>query len=143
MGFRIWLENLLLEQPHRTFAGNFPSGLEFLKGYQVDLGFEDLKVGEKRAGELEQAFTTRGIAIPKMNCKLRAIDRHDAVIEPIRPGEQLDTLPDHWRQGVSVIVFVGDEPKLTWVGRMVRDDRKAGYNLEGYRDTGEGSIPPN
>jgi hypothetical protein len=147
--FRTWLDSverlevgfrkpLLVEAAaHTSFRAPLPAELSFLAGRFVDLGFANLGLGPQKFNDLLRAFSGTGVAVPKGHWRLRFAYPF-AVVEPADGSEQ-ETLPDWWKEAVLVTddLFVP-----TWVGKRVRPDQTAGFNLQGYRDVGEALVPP-
>ena len=132
-GFR---QPMLVEAAaHTSFRAPLPPELSFLAGRFVDLGFENL--GPQRFNDFLRAFSGTGIAVPHTSWRLR-FAYPQALVEPADGGEQ-ETLPDWWREAVLV---TDDQFVPTWAGKRVRPDQTAGFNLQGYRDVGEGLVPP-
>ncbi|HZU38699.1 MAG TPA: hypothetical protein VFA18_22420 [Gemmataceae bacterium] len=134
-GFR---DSMLVEAAaHTSFQPPLPSELSFLTGRFVDMGFENLGLGPQKFNDLLRAFSGTGVAVPHTSWRLRFTYPY-AVVEPAVGSEQ-QTLPDWWKEAVLV---TDDQFKPTWVGKRVRPDQTAGFNLQGYRDVGEGMVPP-
>jgi hypothetical protein len=135
VGYR---QSLLCEAAaHTSFQVPLPSELSFLAGRFVDLGFENLGLGPQKYNDFLRAFSGTGVAVPNSTWRLRFAYPY-AVVEPADGSEQ-ETLPDWWTEAV----LVTDEHFIpTWVGKRVRPDQTAGFNLQGYRDVGEALIPP-
>jgi hypothetical protein len=129
---------LLIEAAaHTSFQAPLPPALSFLAGRFVDLGFENLGLGPQRFNDFLRAFSGTGVAVPNTTWRLRFAYPY-AVVEPANGTEQ-ETLPAWWREAVLV---TDDQFLLTWVGKRVRPDQTAGFNLQGYRDVGEALVPP-
>lgn len=147
--FKTWLESvekleagfhgsMLAEAAaHTSFQAPLPPELSFLDGRFVDLGFENLGLGPKRFNDYLRAFSGGGVAVPNTTWRLRFAYPH-AVVEPA-DGSEPEILPDWWKEAVLV---TDDQFKPTWVGKRVRPDQTAGFNLQGYRDVGQGLAPP-
>lgn len=147
--FKTWLDSVDRLEPgyrrpmlveaaaHTSFQAPLPPELAFLSGRFVDLGFEKLGLGPQKFNDFLRAFSGAGIAVPKTNWRLRFAYPF-AVAEPADGSEQ-ETLPAWWKEGVLV---TNDQFQPTWVGKRVRPDQTAGFNLRGYRDVGEGLVPP-
>lgn len=148
--FRTWLErieanrfdewttdNLLREAPHTGFMGPFPPDLAFLDGRLVDLGFENLGLDQQTQHGLLRAFSGTGVAVPDTQHRLRFTYPH-AVIEPV-DGTETATLPTWWKEAVLV---TDDQFEPTWVGKRVRPDQVAGFDLSQFKDMGEGLTAP-
>jgi hypothetical protein len=147
--FKTWLESVERLEPgfrqsmlaeaaaHTSFQAPLPPELSFLAGRFVDLGFENLGLGPQRFNDFLRAFSATGVAVPNTNWRLR-FAYPQAVVEPADGSEQ-ETLPDWWREAVLV---TDDQFVPTYVGKRVRADQTAGFNLQGYRDVGEGLVPP-
>lgn len=131
------LEGLINEQPHTAFVGELPPELVFLDGRFVDLGFENLGLPEPQRKVIFSAFAGYGVTVPGTNWRLRDVAPGRAVAEPVDGNEQA-VLPAHWKQGVMVF---GPDMNPTWVGHRTRPDQRAGFNLQGYRDAGDGLTP--
>ncbi len=146
--FKTWLDSverldkafrrpMLIEAAaHTSFQPPLPPELSFLAGRFVDLGFENLGLGPTKFNDFLRAFSGAGIAVPKTAWRLRFAYPY-AVVEPANGSEQ-ETLPDWWKEAVLV---TDDQFTPTWVGKRVRPDQTAGFNLHGYRDVGEGFVP--
>jgi hypothetical protein len=146
--FKTWLESVERLEPgfrqsmlaeaaaHTSFQAPLPPELSFLAGRFVDLGFENLGLGPQRFNDFLRAFSATGVAVPNTNWRLR-FAYPQAVVEPADGSEQ-ETLPDWWREAVLV---TDDQFVPTYVGKRVRADQTAGFNLQGYRDVGEGLVP--
>jgi hypothetical protein len=147
--FKTWLESverleagfhdsMLVEAAaHTSFRAPLPPELSFLTGRFVDLGFENLGMGPGKFNDFLRAFSGTGLAVPHTNWRLRFTYPY-AVVEPA-DGSEPETLPDWWKEAVLV---TDDQFTPTWVGKRVRPDQTAGVNLQGYRDVGEGLVPP-
>jgi hypothetical protein len=149
--FKTWLEcievnrfdeatvNMMLQEAPRTcFTGPFPPDLAFLDGRFVGLGFENLGIDQQKHNDLLRALSGTGVAVPGTPHRLRFVYPY-AVIEPV-DGSEKATLPKWWKQAVLVVV---DQVVPTWVGKRVRPQQIAGFNLQGYKDVGEGLVPAN
>ncbi len=148
--FRTWLERveanrfdewtrerMITEMPHTYFMGYLPLALSFLQGRFVDLGFENLGLSSQELSKVMLAFGGTGVCIPGTQLRMRFVYPH-AEIEPI-DGSETATLPTWWKE----CVFVTDDQAIpTWVGKRLRPDQTAGFNLQGYQDMGEGLTPP-
>jgi hypothetical protein len=150
VGLRNWLERfdasrfdgwtkerMLNETPHTYFLGYLPVALAFLQGRFVDLGFENLGLSSPEYRALVLGFGGSGVSIPGTLLRMRFAYPH-AVIEPV-DGSETATLPICWKEGVLV---VDDQGLPTWVGKKVRPDQTAGFDLQQYQDSGEGLAPP-
>jgi hypothetical protein len=146
--FKTWLESverleadlhesMLMEAVHTPFQTPLPQELSFLAGRFVDLGFENLGLGPTKFNDFLRAFSGTGVAVPNTNWRLRFAYPF-AVAEPADGSEQ-ETLPDWWKEAVLV---TDDQFLLTWVGKRVRPDQTAGFNLQGDRDVGAGLVLP-
>src|SRR5580704_1923666 len=147
--FKTWLDSvdrldvayrqsLLCEAAaHTSFQVPLPSELSFLVGRFVDLGFENLGLGPQKYNDFLRAFSGTGVAVPNSTWRLRFAYPY-AVVEPADGSEQ-ETLPDWWKEAVLV---TDDQFLPTWVGKRVRPDQTAGFNLQGYRDVGASLVPP-
>jgi hypothetical protein len=147
--FRTWLDSverlevgfrkaLLVEAAaHTSFQAPLPAELSFLAGRFVDMGFENLGLWTQKFNDILRAFSGTGVAEPKGNWRLRFAYPF-AVVEPADGNEQ-ETLPDWWKKAVLV---TDDQFVPPWVGKRVRSDQTAGFNLQGYRDVGEALVPP-
>lgn len=148
--FRTWLERveanrfdewtkekMVREMPHTYFPGYLPLALMFLQGRFVDLGFENLALSPQEHREIMMAFGGTGVCVPGTQFRMRFAYPH-AEIEPL-DGSEAATLPIWWKEGVLVI---DDQANPTWVGRRVRPDQTTGFDLQGYKDAGEGLTPP-
>jgi len=148
--FKTWLERLeanrfdastkeymVNEMPHTFFPGYLPLALLFLEGRFVDLGFENLGLSSQEHRKIMLAFGGIGACIPGTQMRMRFAYPH-AEIEPV-DGSETATLPSWWKEGVLV---VNDQTVPTWVGKRVRPDQTAGFDLQGYKDAGEGLTPP-
>lgn len=115
-------EEIIKEAPHTRFLGPLPAELEFLGGtvrHLVDLGFENLGVPESERKTIYRAFTGPGVAVPNTIYKLRYANTGTAVVETVEEGEELVSLPEHWRE--AVLVFDGFEP--SYIGELVRPNQ--------------------
>jgi hypothetical protein len=130
-------ERMIKEMPHTYFLGFLPMALAFLQGRFVDLGFENLGLSAPEYRALLLGFGGTGICIPGTSLRMRFAYPH-AVIEPV-DGSETATLPACWKEGVLVI---DDQGVPTWVGKKVRPDQTAGFDLQQYQDSGEGLTPP-
>ncbi len=149
LGPRTWLESveklglgyrdsMLAEAAaHTSFQPPIPPALAFLAGRFVELGFENLGLGPQKFNDFLRAFSGTGVVVPKTSWRLRFAYPY-AVVEPV-DGSERETLPDGWKEAVLV---TDDQFVPTWVGKRVRPDQTAGFNLKGYRDVGEGLVPP-
>jgi hypothetical protein len=122
---------------HTSFQPPLPAELSFLAGRFVGLGLENLGLGPKKVNDLLRAFSGAGVVVPNTGWRLRFAYPY-AVVERTDDSE-LETLPDWWKEAVLV---TDDQFAPTWVGKRVRLDQTAGFNLQGYRDVGEGLVPP-
>jgi hypothetical protein len=130
-------ENMIKEMPHTYFLGSLPIALAFLQGRFVDLGFENLGLSAAEFRVIVLGFGGSGVGIPGTELRMRFAYPH-AVIEPV-DGTETATLPTCWKEGVLV---VDDQGVPTWVGKKVRPDQTAGFDLHPYQDSGEGLTPP-
>jgi hypothetical protein len=130
-------ERMINEMPHTYFMGYLPPELSFLQGRFVDLGFENLGLSSQEHRKVMLAFGGTGVCIPCTQLRMRFAYPH-AEIEPI-DGSETATLPSCWKECVLV---TDDQSIPTWVGKRVRPDQTAGFNLQGYKDVGEGLTPP-
>lgn len=150
LSFKTWLERIesnrfdewtrermIKETPHTFFLGCLPPLLAFLQGRFVDLGFENLGLSPQELRNVMLAFGGGGLCIPGTQMRMRFVYPH-AAIEPI-DGSETATLPAWWKEGVLV---TDDQLVPTWVGKRVRPDQTAGFDLQGYNDAGEGLTPP-
>jgi hypothetical protein len=135
VGYR---QSLLCEAAaHTSFQVPLPAELSFLAGRFVDLGFENLGLGIQKYNDFLRAFSGTGIAVPNSTWRLRFAYPY-AVVEPADGSEQ-ETLPAWWKEAVLV---TDDRFIPTWIGKRVRPDQTAGFNLYGYREVGEALVPP-
>jgi hypothetical protein len=130
-------ERMVSEMPHTYFIGYLSSELAFLHGKFVDLGFENLGLPSPEHRKIMLAFGGTGVCIPNTQLCMRFVYPH-AEIEPV-DGSETATLPAWWKEGVLVI---DDQTIPNWVGKRVRPDQTAGFNLQGYKDAGDGLTPP-
>jgi hypothetical protein len=130
-------ERMVTEMPHTYFIGFLPLALAFLQGRFVDLGFENLGLPSQEHRQIMLAFAGTGVGIPDTPFRMRFVYPH-AEIEPL-DGSESATLPAWWKEAVLVM---DDQSVPTWVGRRVRPDQTAGFDLQGYKDAGEGLTPP-
>jgi hypothetical protein len=130
-------EHMIGEMPHTYFPGYLPLALLFLQGRFVDLGFENLGLSAPEHRKIMLAFGGTGASIPDTQLRMRFAYPH-AEIEPI-DGSETATLPSWWKEGVLVI---DDQSVPTWVGKRVRPEQTTGFDLQGYKDAGEGLTPP-
>src|SRR5262245_49362882 len=130
-------ERMLKDMPHTYFLGLLPPALMFLQGRFVDLGFENLGLSALEHQGIMMAFGGTGVRIPDAQLRMRFVYPH-AEIEPLDGGESA-TLPAWWKEGVLVI---DDQGGPTWIGKRVRPDQTTGFDLQGYKDAGEGWIQP-
>jgi hypothetical protein len=149
MRFKTWLDAverldagvrrpMLIEAAaHASFQAPLPAELAFLTGRFVDLGFENLGLGPQKFNDFLRAFSGAGLAVPNTKWRLRFAYPY-AVVEPT-DGTEPETLPAWWKEAVLV---TDDRFVPTWVGKRVRPDQTAGFNLQGYRDAGEALVPP-
>jgi hypothetical protein len=147
--FKTWLESVERLEPgfqrpmlaeaaaHTSFQAPLPPELAFLAGRFVDMGFENLGLGPQRFNDFLRAFSGTGVAVPHTSWRLRFAYPY-ALAEPADGSEQ-ETLPDWWKEAVLV---TDNQFVPTWVGKRVRPDQTAGFDLQGYRDMGDGLIPP-
>lgn len=130
-------ERMIAEMPHTYFTGYLPLAMVFLQGRFVDLGFENLGLSSQEHRKIMLAFGGTGACIPDTQFRMRFVYPH-AEIEPI-DGSETASLPSWWKEGVLV---VDDQAVPAWVGKRVRPDQTAGFDLQGYTDVGEGLTPP-
>jgi hypothetical protein len=130
-------DHMINEIPHTYFLGFLPFDVIFLHGRFVDLGFENLGLPPQEQRDIMLAFGGTGVCIPGTQLRMRFVYPH-AEIEPI-DGSETATLPSWWKECVLV---TDDQAIPTWVGKKVRADQTAGFNLQGYKDAGEGLTPP-
>jgi hypothetical protein len=130
-------ENMVNEMPHTYFPGYLPLALMFLQGRFVDLGFENLGLSPQEHREIMMAFGGTGVCIPGTQFRMRFVYPH-AEIEPL-DGSETATLPPWWKEGVLVM---DDQAIPIWIGKRVRPDQTTGFDLQGYKDAGEGLTPP-
>jgi hypothetical protein len=147
--FKTWLESvekleaglhepMLMEAAaHTSFQAPLPPELSFLLGRFVDLGFENLGLGPQKFNDFLRAFSGTGVSVPHTKWRLRFAYPY-AVVEAV-DGSETETLPGWWKEAVLV---TDNQFVPTWVGKRVRPDQTAGFNLQGYRDVGEGLVPP-
>jgi hypothetical protein len=130
-------ERMINEMPHTYFMGYLPLELSFLQGRFVDLGFENLGLSSQEQRKIMLAFGGMGVCIPGTQLRMRFAYPH-AEIEPI-DGSETAILPSWWKE----CVLVTDGQAIpTWVGKRLRPNQTAGFNLQGYKDVGEGLTPP-
>src|SRR5262245_11653730 len=123
--FDAWTrERMISEMPHTFFLGLLPAALAFLQGRFVDLGFENLGLSPQNTRSIMQAFGGSGVCIPGTGVRMRFVYPH-AAIEPT-DGSETATLPEHWKECVLV---ADDQGVPTWVGKKVRPDQTAGFDL--------------
>jgi hypothetical protein len=150
LGFRTWLERveanrfddwtkerLVNEIPHTYFMGYTPLTLMFLQGRFVDLGFKNLGLLPPEHRKIMMAFGDTGLGIPGTQLRMRFAYPH-AAIEPL-DGSETATLPAWWKEAVLII---DDQARPTWIGKRIRPDQTAAFDLQGYNDAGEGLTPP-
>ena len=130
-------EHMIKETPHTYFLGFLPLALAFLEGRFVDLGFENLGLTSSEHRAIMLAFGGTGLSIPGTQLRMRFAYPH-AVVEPV-DGSETAVLPNCWKEGVLVIA---DQGAPTWVGKKVRPDQTTGFDLQQYKDSGEGLTPP-
>ena len=130
-------ERMVTEMPHTYFIGFLPLALAFLQGRFVDLGFENLGLSAQEHRQIMLAFGGTGVCIPGTQLRMRFVYPH-AEIESV-DGNESAILPEWWKEGVLVM---DDQSVPTWVGKRVRPDQTAGFDLQGYKDAGEGLTPP-
>jgi len=136
--FDEWTKDRMVdEMPHTYFLGYLPVTLAFLHGRFVDLGFENLGLSLADHRKIMLAFGGMGVCIPDTSLRMRFVYPH-AEIEST-DGSETATLPSWWQEGVLVI---DDQGVPTWVGKRVRPDQTAGFDLQGYKDAGSGLTPP-
>jgi hypothetical protein len=147
--FKTWLQSvegletdfrnsMLMEAAaHTSFVAPLPAELSFLAGRFVDLGFENLGMGPQRFNDFLRAFSGTGVAIPHSKWRLRFAYPY-AVVE-LADGSERETLPIWWKEAVLV---TDDQFIPTWIGKRVRADQTAGFDLQGYQDAGEGLVQP-
>ena len=136
--FDAWTrEHMISEMPHTFFLGFLPGALMFLQGRFVDLGFENLGLSAQETRAIMLAFGGTGVRIPDTTYRMRFVYPH-ATIESA-DGSETATLPVWWKEAVLV---ADDQGIPTWVGKRVRPDQTAGFDLTGYQDAGEGLTPP-
>ena len=124
----------LIKWSTRTRFPQVPAELSLLRPGFVDLGFENLGLGDEEHKALLLAFCGDGVAVPGTPYKLRFTGMAmSTVVEPATGQEP--SLPAHWRQGVLVI---DAQDRLTWIGKRVRPDQVGKVNLALYLDTGDG-----
>ncbi len=113
------LEQKLLEAPHVHFnKKGIPSGLSFLIGSFVDLGFENLGLDKVDYNEISKAFINRGLIIPGTTYQMRKNTNGFAFIEPISTATV--KLPANWADAVMVI---GADDEITYAGKLVRSEQ--------------------
>lgn len=130
-------ERMVNEMPHTFFIGYLPLALAFLQGRFVDLGFENLGLSSQEHRQILLAFGGHGVCIPGTQLRMRFAYPH-AEIEPI-DGSETATLPSWWKECVRL---TNDQAVPTWVGKRVRPDQTSGFDLQDYKDAGEGMTPP-
>lgn len=130
-------ERMIAEMPHTYFKGFLPLALMILQGKFVDLGFENLGLSSSDHRKIMLAFGGTGVCIPDTQYRMRFVYPH-AEIELI-DGSETASLPSWWKEGVLVI---DDHEVPAWVGKRVRLDQTAGFDLQSYKDAGEGLTPP-
>ena len=130
-------EHMIKEMPHTYFLGYLPLALAFLQGRFVDLGFENLGLSSAEHRAIMLGFGGKGICIPGTQLRMRFAYPH-AVIESV-DGTETATLPTWWKEAVLV---TDDQGVPTWVGKKVRPDQTTGFDLQPYKDSGEGLVPP-
>jgi hypothetical protein len=135
VGYR---QSMLLEAAaHTSFHAPLPSELAFLAGRFVDMGFENLGLGPKKFNDILRAFSGTGVAVPLTQWRLRFA--YPYAVAELADGSEPETLPDWWKEAVLV---TDNQFRPTWVGKRVRPDQTAGFNLQGFRDVGEALVPP-
>lgn len=127
-------EQLINEMPHTHFVGHLPPDLAFLRGAFVDLGFENLGLTPEEHRKVMLAFGGSGVKLPGMAYRLRHARPGHSVVEPV-DGTEEATLPNHWRQAVSVM---NNDDNFTWIGKRVRPDQVGQIDLSLYHDEGDG-----
>jgi hypothetical protein len=124
----------LIEWSTRTRFPQAPAELSFLRPGFVDLGIENLGLGEDEHKALLLAFCGDGVAVPGTPYKLRFTGMAmSTVVEPATGTEP--PLPVHWKQGLYVVDAQG---RLTWIGKRVRPDQVGKVDLPLYQDVGDG-----
>jgi hypothetical protein len=125
------------EMPHTYFLGFLPAALVFLQGRFVDLGFENLGLPSEEHHKILLAFGGTGVRIPGTSLRMRFAYPHSEIEST--DGSETAILPTWWKEAVLV---VDDQGVPTWVGKRVRPDQTAGFDLRGYKDAGEGWTRP-
>jgi hypothetical protein len=124
----------LIKWSTRTRFPQAPAELSFLRPGFVDLGIENLGLGEDEHKALLLAVAGDGVAMSGTPYKLRYTGMQmRTVVEPATGQEP--SLPAHWRQGVLVI---DAQDRLTWIGKRVRPDQVGEVDLGLHRDAGDG-----
>ena len=147
MRFKEWLK--LNENPYAMpLQGNLTGVFAVLKGDIIDLGFENLGLGDKDAQNLAVAYRMDGdeggVVVPNTYMKFHALPK-GYFLKPQTGLEKLE-LPNHWRSGVLVLSGPKDTP--TWIGKRVRSPDHANSQLvkafpwppdpNVYQDLGDG-----
>ena len=127
-------ETLINEMPHTHFVGALPSDMAFLRGAFVDLGFENLGLSSEEYRKVMLAFGGTGVHVPGTAYRLRHATPGHSLVEPADGTEQA-ALPAHWRQAVFVM---GNDERLTWIGKRVRPDQVGRIDRSHYRDIADG-----
>lgn len=139
-------EAIIKEAPHTTFSDDIPKEFLFLTGRMVDLGFEDLPVSQKEKEAIYVAFALKsdnipnvGVRIPETSYLMRQINQVQAAVQPVAESitELGPILPTTWKQTVLVLGFKG---KPTWLGHLVNERRRSGFDLTNYADNGEAMV---
>ena len=141
MGFKLWLENLLLEEPHRRFL-RCPAELSFLDGGVVELNFEKLNLDYQSKNNLTSAFFNgHGVLTPDGKWRLKDVNGRGDIEAVEAPDSADQFLPPNWKQFVYTL---SDNDVYTWIGRMVRLDQIGNFDpiKNDYINSGEGWVPP-
>ena len=115
MGFKVWLENLLLEHPHIIPEGNLPPQLAFMQGNIVDFNFERLDLSKTEYDALRHAYDVSGVIVPGYGVHIQA---NKSSFDPVDAKQQqnVPTLPHWWKRALLVTKM---DNTILWIGRTL------------------------
>ena len=123
--------------PHlHCIFDNVPPELGLLDARVVDLNFETYQLPKEQRDIIGRAFVANGVAVPGTRYKLRNTRGLTAAIE-LSTGKE-PALPTDWQR---YVISIGDTNKLIWLGKLVRQEQRKGWDLTGMVETEDGWQP--
>lgn len=124
-------EIIINEAPHTEFYGEVPDELKLLRPHFVDLNFENYTLSAEEKRKIGRAFCGEGVAIPNTKYKIRNV-KGISVVELATGAEQV--LPIWWKRQV----ISSSSGVLFWIGKDVRPDQLANWDLAELTETEDG-----